>query len=418
MNRKNDYRVEHKNVRKTIAAQPETFAAVWSRITGGKRFTDDQRELDAKRNALSSFWPTHIGPDVPVPEIVPSPKTHHYRTTSKRKAVFERGTLNFSMGYTLKKNEGVLAPEDGADMEDELHGVIYDAALQILRKPHYVPLAKALNFCIVRGGGKQACVILNVFRMSADVVRKAKMFADEIAGTESRVNGVFLYFDETRSEYYFEAVRPRSAVSFKKLRGSSMLALELPGFPKLLYPPTVFSQVNESILPAFIRTAMSFAKLTSSSRFVDLYCGYGPFAFAAAPTASSVIGIDFEGPSIHAARENSAHLFPGKNIRFEAAAITPDSLAELLPPPDGDEVILLDPPRSGTADGVISGIAERHPARVISIYCGVDQMAKEFRIWCANGFQPETVRCFDMFPASPNLETMILWRPAAKKRSR
>ena len=85
-------------------------------------------------------------------------------------------------------------------------------------------------------------------------------------------------------------------------------------------------------------------------------------------------------------------------------------------PGTGREVILLDPPRNGTSDGVIAAIAARRPERVIAIYCGIDQMAKEFRLWHANGFELEKSAVFDMFPGSPNLETILLLKQKGKRK--
>lgn len=373
---------------------------------------DAKAELIQKQFALSELWHDHALPGK-VPQIVPSPRWRNYRTTSKRKAHFSRGQLTFSLGYTLKGGN------TGAESLDaELHNIIYAQSLSILNKEHYQVLAKALNFCILRGSYDTAAVVLNVFQLSGTVVRKAKMFAEELTALNEKISGVFLYFDETRSDYYFEAFRPRTQqLDFKKLSGRSLLALALPDRPKLLYPPTVFSQVNESILPQFIDTAMDFAALDGKTRFIDLYCGYGLFALNAAAVARQVVGIDFEGPSIQAARANAAHLFPEQDIRFEAASVTPDALDEQLPMPGtGREVILLDPPRNGTSDGVIAAIAARRPERVIAIYCGIDQMAKEFRLWHANGFELEKSAVFDMFPGSPNLETILLLKQKGKRK--
>ncbi|MBO5959573.1 MAG: methyltransferase domain-containing protein [Lentisphaeria bacterium] len=364
-------------------------------------------DLTAKQVALERFWAAQRLPGK-VPAIVQSPREEHYRTTSKRKAVWKRGRLEFSMGYSLKYEAGETV-SSGSKMEAELHEELYAKTLDLLRREHYQPLAKALNFCIIRGSYEKAAVVLNLFSLSGVIGRKLKMYAEEMA-KDPRVSGVFLYFDESRSEYYFEAQRPRVPLNFKKLYGSSMLALELPDRPKLLYPPTVFSQVNESILDRFTSTALTLLKLTDSKRLIDLYCGYGLFALYGAASAGSVIGIDMEGPAIQAAKANAAHLYPEKNIRFEALSITSESLFDALPPPDGNEVILLDPPRSGTADGVISAVTARKPERILAIYCGTDQMAFECKLWTANGYKLEHAVSFDMFPGSPNLETMLLFK--------
>ena len=392
---------------KRIFADEKREAAPRKALTFSEYLDNSDCTLTAKQVALEQFWTAHRLPGK-VPAIVASPREDHYRTTSKRKAVWKRGRLEFSMGYSLKHEAGETV-RSGTQMEAELHGELYAKTLELLRKEHYLPLAKALNFCIIRGSYEKAAIVLNLFTLSGVIGRKLKMYAEEMA-KDPRVTGVFLYFDESRSEYYFEAQRPRAPLNFKKLYGSSMLSLELPDRPKLLYPPTVFSQVNESILDRFTSTALTLLKLTENKRLIDLYCGYGLFALYGAEVAGSVIGIDMEGPAIQAARANAAHIYPGKNIRFEALSITPEALFDALPPPDGEEVVLLDPPRSGTADGVIAAVTARKPERILAVYCGTDQMAFECKLWTANGYRLEHAVSFDMFPGSPNLETMLLFK--------
>ncbi len=373
------------------------------------RFPKEAQSLTDKKKALAQFWDQHDLPGA-VPEIIPSPRETHYRTTSKRKAVFRNGKLDFFMGYSLN-TEFAAEGKNGALLEAELHGELYALILEILRKPHYQPLAKALNFCILRGSYDRAAVILNVFRLSGEIMRKMKLFAAELEKQE-RVTGIFLYCDETRSEYYFESFRPRTgAVEFKKISGRSLLDLSLPDRPKLLYPPTVFSQVNESILPAFTDRILGMLALNGKKNLIDLYCGYGLFSLYAAPDALAVTGLDFEGPSIKAARANAAHLYPEQSVRYEAQAVTPESVQAIRFPVRAPEVILLDPPRSGTSDGVIAAVAARKPERVAAVYCGIDNVPHELRLWQANGFRLEESLCFDMFPGSPNLETVLLLKP-------
>jgi tRNA/tmRNA/rRNA uracil-C5-methylase (TrmA/RlmC/RlmD family) len=114
----------------------------------------------------------------------------------------------------------------------------------------------------------------------------------------------------------------------------------------------VFSQVNESMIPVFVQTAMDLLDPKPSTRVLDLYCGYGLFSFAAADAgAGSVWGMELEGPAVTAAISNANYLYPNKNMKFFAEAVTPDSLEEVLPFDDREEYVILDPPRSGTADG-------------------------------------------------------------------
>ncbi len=383
--------------------KPPVFSElVLAKITGAELAKMDYAaELTLKNESLAKFWRANMLPGK-APEIVASPKARNYRTTSKRKALWKK-KLVFSMGYSRDGGEG-----DGTILEAELHGELYRKILEILNKEHYAPLAKSLNFCVLRGSYDSAAVVMNIAHLDGTVMRKLKLFAAEITAAEKRVSGVFSYLDETRSEYYLEAARPHGKVDFKKLCGNSLLPLMLPDGRKLFYPPTAFSQVNESILPQFTERILGMCKVTEKTRFIDLYCGYGLFGLIAGKQAASVYGMDFEDTSIKAACANAEHLFPEQEFVYRAIPVTGDSMDEFLPPPNGREVILLDPPRNGTSDGVISAVAARHPQRVVAVYCSIDQLAREWHLWRNNGFMLEDACSFDLFPGTAHLETALL----------
>ena len=84
------------------------------------------------------------------------------------------------MGYSLKHEAGETI-RSGMQMEAELHGELYAKTLELLRKEHYLPLAKALNFCIIRGSYGKAAIVLNLFTLSGVIGRKLKMYAEEMA---------------------------------------------------------------------------------------------------------------------------------------------------------------------------------------------------------------------------------------------
>ena len=265
-----------------------------------------------------------------------------------------------------------------------------------------------MNYCIIRGSYHKAAVILNIFRVKGEIVHKLKLFTEELKNTVPGIQSVFMFVDETRSDYYLESTRPVKSVAVKKLFGSDSLCIKY-NEHKILYPPMVFSQVNESMIPVFVQAAMDLLDPKPSTRVLDLYCGYGLFSFAAAGAgAGSVWGMELEGPAVTAAISNANYLYPNKNMKFFAEAVTPDSLEEVLPFDDREEYVILDPPRSGTADGVIQSIVDRKPQKVLHIFCGTDQIPNEMRIWLSSGYKIASVKVFDMFPGSPNLETMIL----------
>ncbi|MFZ9813909.1 MAG: class I SAM-dependent RNA methyltransferase, partial [Candidatus Kapaibacteriota bacterium] len=67
------------------------------------------------------------------------------------------------------------------------------------------------------------------------------------------------------------------------------------------------------------------------------------------------------------------------------------------------------PPRQGTAEGVILGIAKRKPEMVIHIFCAINEIEKAVREWKKGGYVPVYTQALDMFPGTPTLETIVVF---------
>ena len=378
----------------------------------------DERRI--KTDAVRSFWQVHGLPAHLVPAIIPSPLPRGYRATSKRRVYVTRGgMLRFCMGYGAEREETLRST-----LEPESHNEVYVWLRKMLVSPAYRMVGRSLNFIVVRGGEKRLTLILNFFHMDASVMHKTKLLSEHVRAELPQIAAMFTFLDESRSEFYLES-RSAGAHPFKKLFGSEYLDLTAAGC-KFLYPPSAFSQVNESILDAFLREAKNLLKPGPESTLIDLFSGYGLFAVALGDTPGRVIGMDFNGPAIHAASGNALHNRPDADIEFVASAVTPSAIENRLPPcpadlygadedqPEG-ELFILDPPRNGVRPNVIAAIAKRSPERILNIFCSADEVPHTLRAWKHNGYSPSAVRVFDMFPGSPNVETMVLLEKTKKK---
>ena len=377
-------------------------------------------ECRVKTDAARSFWQVHGLPAHLIPAIIPSPVPRGYRSTSKRRVYVTRGSqLRFCMGYGAEREETLRSA-----LEPESHNDVYGWLRKMLVSPVYRAIGRSLNFIVIRGGSSRLTLILNFFHLDAALMHKTKLLADHVRAELPQVAAMFTFLDETRSEFYLES-RSAGAHPFKKLFGSEFIDLTAAGC-KFLYPPSAFSQVNESILDDFLREAKKLLRPGPDSTLIDLFSGYGLFAVALGDIPDRVVGMDFNGPAIHAASGNAAHNRPDADIEFIASAVTPSAIENKLPPcpadlysadedqPEG-ELFILDPPRSGVRPNVISAIAKRSPARVLNIFCSADEVPITLKAWKHNGYSPSAVRIFDMFPGSPNIETMVLLEKTKKK---
>lgn len=380
-------------------------------------YTDECR---VKTDAVRSFWQVHGLPAQLIRQIIPSPLPRGYRATSKRRVYVSRdGRIRFCMGYGAEREETLRS-----DLEPESHNDVYRKLRALLVSPVYKAVGRSLNFIVVRGGTERLTLILNFFHLDAAIMHKVKLLAEHVRAELPQVAAMFTFLDESRSEFYLES-RAAGAHPFKKIFGSEYLDLTVAGC-KFLYPPSAFSQVNESILDTFVGEARKLLKPGPESTLVDLFSGYGLFAVALGDAPERTFGMDFNGPAIHAAAGNALHNRPEAHIEFIASAVTPSAIENKLPPcsaelygadgeqPEG-ELFLLDPPRSGARPNVIAAIAKRSPARVLNVFCSADEVPRALNAWKHNGYSPSAVRVFDMFPGSPNVETMVLLEKTKKK---
>jgi tRNA/tmRNA/rRNA uracil-C5-methylase (TrmA/RlmC/RlmD family) len=367
---------------------------------------DYKTELDLKNASIRSWWTHHAIPDKPS-LVVGSPLPRHYRSTTKRRLIRKGDVWRYD--FFLERLGGVA--KAGIDtLEPDTHEAIYKFALEKLNEPAYRALANSINFLIVRGDAEQM-VIFNVFRLGAEVVRKAKMLGEHISKlTGAKVVAGHVFYDKTRSDYYIESRVSEGAFRLKRLFGPEFLPITVEGRRFLLHP-TGFFQVNTSILPRVIAEVHNALKPQKTDRLLDLYCGCGLFTLPVAADCSEAYGIEGSPVSIDAAKK-AAGASSTRNARFTAGRIDAKSLLKLLPPADGKpEILLLDPPRQGTAPGVIPLLAERKPRRVAYLFCDMNVMPTELNKWRKQGYMIAKAIPFDMFPGTNNLEMLVVLIP-------
>lgn len=358
-------------------------------------------ELSAKNAALVEFWKRNALPGLPE-ALVPSPRQRHYRTTSKRRIRLVDSRVYFGFDEQVHRNAPLVAESVLEPLE---HGGIYRFLHEKISAPPYRHLARHLNYLIIRGTYAEFCVIFNVDDLDAGIVRKIKLLAGHLQTAMPAVTSALVYHDPLRSRYYFEQFAPETAMRIKHLYGRETLMTTFGG-RRYVYAPAVFSQVNESMLPVMGDVVMGM--VGHGGRLIDLYCGYGLFSHYLADRFAEILGVDANRAAIEAATRN-IRLNPASARRtFAARDITGCSLAgvfEGLRP--GAESVLLDPPRQGTAPGVIDFLASRAPLRVVHIFCNVDEIPRSLQEWRRGGYMPDRIVPLDMFPGTPNLEVVV-----------
>ena len=368
-------------------------------------------ELRCKDRAFSSYW-YDISGNCAASPLIGSPLPRRYRTTTKRR-VHTRGG-----GIILSSDESSLSDSPSL-LEPEFHASMYSKLSAILNDTVNRRISGFLNFVIIRGNYESAAVIFNVTVMNSETVKGFTKIADQLKESSDKLHGAFLYHDPEGSKYYLNTSSEVDGFRMKRLFGNRNLSIKVHNVI-YTFAPDSFSQVNLSICGAMLSTAEQLLAHEGKGRLLDLYCGYGFFSCYLGKQYDEVTGIDYGNAAIESARENMKHTRPRGRWDFYAKRIEKRLLREILPQGPLPEYILLDPPRNGTAPGVIATLADRGPELALHVFCGLETIPFELEKWERGGYRPVECAPLDMFPGTPELEVMVLlkrFRSAGTGRS-
>ena len=176
---------------------------------------------------------------------------------------------------------------------------------------------------------------------------------------------------------------------------------------KFKITPFSFFQTNSLGAEVLYQTAREFIGDAlddeASQTVFDLYSGTGTIAQILSPVAKKVIGVEIVEEAVVAARENAA-LNGLTNCEFIAG----DVLKVIDKIEEKPDYIVLDPPRDGIHPKALEKIIRYNVPQMVYISCKPTSLARDLEVLQARGYKVKKVQCVDMFPATGNVETVVL----------
>ena len=175
--------------------------------------------------------------------------------------------------------------------------------------------------------------------------------------------------------------------------------------------PEAFFQTNTEMAETLYEIVGRYASLQGWERVYDLYCGIGTIALTLAPRAGELWGVELLADAARdagaAALRNEIH-----NARF-LAGDTRLVLPELVSRAGRPDVLVVDPPRAGLSQKVVSRIIEVSPKRIVYVSCNPTTLAPNAAQLQGAGWRLESVQPVDMFPQTHHIECVALLQRAA-----
>jgi len=170
--------------------------------------------------------------------------------------------------------------------------------------------------------------------------------------------------------------------------------------------PRSFYQVNPIQAEKLYGKVAEYAGLTGKEVVVDAYCGTGTIGMVAADRAGRVIGVELNPGAVRDARCN-AKSNKVKNIEFyqgDAGKL----LCEMAEQRERVDLVLMDPPRSGSSEEFLDAVAKLGVSRVVYVSCNPDTLARDLKYLRGRGYAVKRCVAVDMFPFTENTECCVL----------
>lgn len=189
---------------------------------------------------------------------------------------------------------------------------------------------------------------------------------------------------------------------------------------KYSYSPNGFFQIN---LPVYEMALSEIKSHISTAAVLDLYAGVGSIGLSVAPSSNlTLVEVDkyafsemvrnIISPSAQESSEASAHQ-PLLEIQDSARVQNGNTLAILDKSEnatnyiESSQTVILDPPRSGCEQKLITKLLETRPAKIIYLSCNPATQARDVKL-LLSGYNIDTVKSYNFFPRTPHIENLVI----------
>ena len=163
-----------------------------------------------------------------------------------------------------------------------------------------------------------------------------------------------------------------------------------------------FYQVNPIQVETLYQKALDLIDIKKEQVVLDAYAGVGTIGMIASKNAKKVISVEINKSAHKNAIENA------KRNNIDNIEFYCDDAGKFITNYEGNiDVVIMDPPRSGSDHAFISSVMQRKINEVIYISCGPETLARDLEEFSSE-YDVTYVQPVDMFPMTAHVETCVL----------
>ncbi len=392
-----EYYIQEKEMQQKKQNEGKQKVCPVSSKCGGCRWIHKsyQEQLEAKSIFFRKLMEPYCRPE----PMIAMEKTTHYR--NKVHAVFGEDRRHNVISGIYEEKSHRIVPVDSCLIENQKADEIIVSIRGLLKSFKIRPYNEDTGFGLLRHVlvrvGHATGQIMVVLVLSSPVLPSKNNFVRALLKLHPEITTIVLNVND-RDTSMILGDRERT------IYGKGYIEDRLCGKTFRISPGS-FYQVNPVQTEKLYTKAMEYACLTGRERVVDAYCGTGTIGMIAADHAGEVIGVELNRDAVRdavkGARQNGI-----RNISFYRNDAG-DFLLEMAEQGEGLDVLLMDPPRSGSSEVFLNAAARIAPKRIVYISCNPETLVRDLRLLTKKNYRAAKAVAVDMFPFTDSVEAVV-----------
>ena len=359
---------------------------------------EEQLRVKEKMVGMGKFCKVH--------PIVGMENPYHYR--NKVHAVFDRDRRGNIISGVYKEGTHQVIPVESCMIEDQLADAIIGTIRKLCKSFKIKTYDEDTGYGLLRHvlvkRGFATGQVMVVLVTGSPVFPSRNNFVKALRKEHPEITTIIHNINDKRTSM---VLGEREKVMYGKGYIEDILCGK-----KFRISAKSFYQVNPVQTEVLYKKAIEAAGFTGKEHVIDAYCGIGTIGMIASDHVASVVGVELNRDAVRDAIGN-AKANGIKNVRFVcddagkfmvklAAAAQKD--ADIKVP----DVVLMDPPRSGSDEAFLKSLVKMGPETVVYVSCNPVTLERDVKWLEKNGYKAKGVWPVDMFPFTVHVETVVL----------
>lgn len=344
--------------------------------------------------------------DVAVPETIGMPHPLAYRNKAAVPVRRVKGQLE--TGFFRKQSHDLIPIEDFYIQDKDIDRLIR-ATRDLLRRYDVKPYNEQDHTGLIRNllvrKGHYTGEMMLVFVTTRPKIFKIDQMIAQLTKDFPQLVSIMQNINDAKTNAIL-------GNEFKLLYGKETITDKMLGHTYEISAQS-FYQVNTEMAEKLYQVAIEMSDLSDDSVLIDAYSGIGTIGLSFADKVKSVYGVEVIESAVRDSQQNAI-----RNQITNATYVcntTEKAMAKWLDEGIKPDVIIVDPPRKGLTERFIQSSISMQPDKITYISCNVATMARDIKLYEANGYKLKKVQPVDLFPQTHHVEVVGLITKVDKK---